>query len=71
MKLTDQYGTPWVVQSGDPANVAVNKLKNKGFTWVVLTRYNYRTGFLDDPLPERGEDIITWTRLHDCRKVLE
>ena len=56
----------------------VNQLKRKGFDFIVLTRYTYRTGFLDDPMPSslseakesRDEDVIRWTRLHDCRAVL-
>ena len=71
MKLLDEHNTRWVVQSGDPANQLVNKLKAKGFDLIYLTRYTYRTGKLDDPLPMKGEDIIMWTRLHDCRKSLE
>ena len=55
----------------DPASGIVNNLKKKGFDIIVLTRYTYKTGFLDDPMPPRGEDIIGWTRLHDCRQVLK
>ena len=71
MKLLDEHGTRWVVSAGDPANQLVNKLKSKGFDTIILQRYTYRIGKLDEPLPERGEDIIMWTRLYDCRKVLQ
>ena len=71
MKLLDEYGTRWIVQAHDPANILVNKLRAKGFTDIILTRYTYRTGLLDDSLPERGEDIIMWTRLYDCREILK
>lgn len=71
MKLLDEFGVTWQVSAGDPANGLVNKLKAKGFTIIYLTRYTYRNGLLDDPMPKRGEDIIGWTRLHDCRKVLK
>ena len=70
MKLLDEHGTRWVVSAGDPANRLVNTLKSKGFDIIYLTRYTYKTGLLDDEMPQRQEDIIGWTRLYDCRKVL-
>ena len=70
MILLDERSTPWAVMAGDPASPLINKLKRLGFEKIILTRYNYMTGLLDDEMPERGEDFLSWVRLHDCRKVL-
>lgn len=53
----------------DPASGIVNKLKRKGFDFVVLPRYTYRSGSFPDALPPKGDDIINWTRMYDCYRI--
>lgn len=55
----------------DPANTLVNELKRRGFDTIVLTRYNYKTGLIDDPLPDKNKvEYLRWVRLYDCRETL-
>lgn len=71
MILLDEHKVKWIVMPHDPAAPLVAQLKKRGFTTIVLTRYNYRTALLDDTLPPQSDDIIHSTRLSDCRKVLD
>ncbi len=48
MILSDEYGTPVVVDTHSPANAYVNKLKSIGFYWVVLPRLMW-LGLTTDP----------------------
>ena len=70
MKVTDEKGSPWVVSAGDPANQIILSLKRKGFDYIVLPRYTYRSGSYPDVLPE-CTDYIAKVRMHDCRKTIE
>lgn len=36
--ISDEYGIPVLVTAKSPANTYVNKLKRRGFDWIVLPR---------------------------------
>ena len=71
MRLTDELGTPFIVLPKDPASGIINNLRKKGYQYVVLPRSVYRTGEMPTELPPKDEDVVRWTRMHDCVKTLQ
>jgi hypothetical protein len=64
MRIQDEYGVSWVVESGDPARTLVNRLKRYGFDWVVLPRYTLVTGKIMDKA--ESPDFLRDVRMKDC-----
>ena len=64
MRVQDEYGVSWVVESGDPARTLVNRLKRYGFDWIVLPRYTLVNGKLS--MTACSEDFIRDVRMKDC-----
>ena len=70
MKLEDQFGTPWHVSTGDPAQTYVNLLKSKGYNWIVLTRATF-CGIMESSIDTPQDDRLRHFRLLDCMKEIE
>lgn len=45
--ITDEYGVRVSMDKDAPANAAINKLKSRGFVWIVLPRRYLLTGSLE------------------------
>lgn len=66
----DEFGTPWLVKAGDPANPLILALTRRGFTLVILPRLWYTTGKTDSrPDFEPGDPVLA-ARMADCIGVL-
>ena len=58
--ITDEYGVRVTMDKDAPANAAINKLKSRGFVWIVLPRHYLLTGSLEcDIIPRREGKIPT------------
>lgn len=68
LRIEDERGVKWIVSAGDPANILVNKLKAKGFEYIILpwnVLYSGEGGFKFLP-----DDVVRKARLHDCLLAL-
>lgn len=67
MRIEDEYGTPWLVEAGDPARKSVNLLKSLGFEYIVLPRSVLTTGIPCDTIES---DTVAGIRMAECVEVL-
>lgn len=70
LRIEDEHGVSWRVESGDPARVAVNTLKRRGYRWVVLPREFLRGMIEPVKAPEPSSDNLSDYRLYDCMEEL-
>ena len=84
--ITDECGVLVSMDKNAPANKAINKLKSRGFVWIVLPRHYLLTGEWEcDIIPRREGKVPTvpesisslsnvweWVdeRMEECRQVL-
>lgn len=46
MIVTDEFKTPWVTFTTDPAHSIINTLRKYGFEYIVLPRATFTSGLL-------------------------
>ena len=66
----DEFGTRWLVDSGDPANASINYLKRRGMRTFVLPRTLLLDGMVGAVVNYTPADVLAAARLADCVGVL-
>ena len=69
-QVADEFGVQWLVDTGDPANDAVNYLKRRGFRTYVLPRRTLLYRAAEAVVGFTPFDVLTAARLLDCVGVL-
>ena len=69
----DEFGIVYQVMAHDPASQYVNKLHRLGLTYVVLSRYTYKTGLILEPKYQNPMemDYTREVRMMDCLELLK
>ena len=67
---TDEFGTRWRVEAGDPARPLLNYLERRGFRTVVLPRSAYLAGSAGLVVSYEPSDVLSRARLLECVGVL-
>lgn len=65
VKVEDEFGTCWLVLSGDAAYPLTRLLNSLNYDWIILPR-RMLCGIMPASPEQEPQDLVRSTRLADC-----